>query len=121
MLIRPGHFHDGTHMDTAFVGKGALADKWLVGPVTHVEGFVDETGEFGQVGEALGVDLQEPWRGLPMLNGGVDMVYDTVTSPETLEVGVRITRPRGSVVALGVEPPKRFEWTRRPSLPESRR
>ena len=30
-----------------------------------------------------------------MLNGGVDVVYDTVTSPETLEVGVRVLRVRG--------------------------
>jgi threonine dehydrogenase-like Zn-dependent dehydrogenase len=46
-----------------------------------------------------------------MLNGGVDVVYDTVSSPETLEVGVRAARSRGSIVALGVEPPRRFEWT----------
>ena len=43
--------------------------------------------------------------------GGVDVIYDTVTSPITLEIGVRITRSRGRIVALGVEPPKRFEWT----------
>jgi threonine dehydrogenase-like Zn-dependent dehydrogenase len=61
--------------------------------------------------EATGADLQQPWRGLPMLGGGVDVVYDTVTSPETLEVGLRVTRSRGSIVALGVEPPRRFEWT----------
>jgi len=60
---------------------------------------------------ALGVEVHEPWRGLPMLNGGVDSVYDTVTSPETLEVGLRVTRTRGHLVALGVEPPRRFEWT----------
>ena len=46
-----------------------------------------------------------------MLNGGVDVIYDTVSSPETLEVGVRVTRSRGRIVALGVEPPRRFEWT----------
>ncbi|MDJ0852900.1 MAG: alcohol dehydrogenase catalytic domain-containing protein [Myxococcota bacterium] len=63
------------------------------------------------VGGAVGAELREPWRGLPMLNGGVDVVYDTVTSPETLEVGVRVTKSRGSIVALGVEPPRRFEWT----------
>jgi threonine dehydrogenase-like Zn-dependent dehydrogenase len=63
------------------------------------------------VGAETGAELLEPWRGLPMLNGGVDIVYDTVTSPETLEVGVRITRSRGKIVALGVEPPRRFEWT----------
>jgi threonine dehydrogenase-like Zn-dependent dehydrogenase len=63
------------------------------------------------VGEALGVETQEPWRGLPMLNGGVDVVYDTVCSAETLELGVRATRPRGRLVALGVDVPRRFEWT----------
>ncbi|MBW2229325.1 MAG: alcohol dehydrogenase catalytic domain-containing protein [Deltaproteobacteria bacterium] len=63
------------------------------------------------VAEAVGVGVHTPWRGLPMLNGGVDVVYDTVTSPGTLEVSVRIARTRGTIVALGVEPPKRFEWT----------
>jgi len=63
------------------------------------------------VADALGVEQNEPWRGLPMLNGGVDVVYDTVSSPRTLEVGVRVTRSRGKIVALGVEVPRRFEWT----------
>ncbi len=58
-----------------------------------------------------GAEINEPWRGLPMLNGGVDIIYDTVTSPGTLEVGVRVTRARGSIVCLGVEIPRRFEWT----------
>ena len=60
---------------------------------------------------AVDAAVMEPWRGLPMLNGGVDVIYDTVTSPETLEVGIRATRSRGSIVCLGVEPPRRFEWT----------
>ena len=63
------------------------------------------------VSAALDVEQLEPWRGLPMLNGGVDIVYDTVTAPKTLEVGVRVTRSRGKIVALGVEIPRRFEWT----------
>jgi threonine dehydrogenase-like Zn-dependent dehydrogenase len=61
--------------------------------------------------EATGAEPVEPWRGLPVLNGGVDLCYDTVSSPETFEVGVRVVRSRGSIVALGVEPPRRFEWT----------
>jgi len=61
--------------------------------------------------QLTGADLLEPWRGLPMLNGGVDVVYDTVSGPETLEVGVRVTQSRGRIIALGVEPPRRFEWT----------
>jgi threonine dehydrogenase-like Zn-dependent dehydrogenase len=64
-----------------------------------------------EVADALAVEQNVPWRGLPMLNGGVDVVYDTVTSPSTLEVGVRLTRSRGKIVALGVEVPRRFEWT----------
>jgi threonine dehydrogenase-like Zn-dependent dehydrogenase len=58
-----------------------------------------------------GAELHEPWRGLPMLRGGFDVVYDTVTSPGTLEIGVRVARSRARIVALGVEPPRRFEWT----------
>ena len=46
-----------------------------------------------------------------MLNGGADVVYDTVSSAETLEVSVRVARSRAQIVALGVEPPRRFEWT----------
>jgi threonine dehydrogenase-like Zn-dependent dehydrogenase len=64
-----------------------------------------------EVAELSGAELKEPWRGLPMLNGGADVIYDTVSSPETLEVGVRAVRTRGRIVALGVEPPRRFEWT----------
>ncbi len=58
-----------------------------------------------------GSEIRRPWRGLPMLAGGVDLIYDTVGLPETLEVGVRVTRPRGTVVVSGVEIPRRFEWT----------
>lgn len=55
--------------------------------------------------------ILKPWFGLPMLNGGVDVVYDTVASAESLEVGVRVTRTRGAIVATGVEVPRKFEWT----------
>lgn len=51
------------------------------------------------------------WRGLPMLAGGVDAVYDSICSPDTIEIGVRIVRPRGILSIIGVEAPKRFEWT----------
>ncbi len=64
-----------------------------------------------EIGRIAGADVLEPWRGLPMLNGGVDVVYDTVGLPKTIEVGVRITRPRGAIVVTGVEGPRRFEWS----------
>jgi threonine dehydrogenase-like Zn-dependent dehydrogenase len=51
------------------------------------------------------------WHGLPMLAGGVDAVYDSICSPDTIEIGLRLVRPRGIVSIIGVEAPKRFEWT----------
>jgi threonine dehydrogenase-like Zn-dependent dehydrogenase len=56
--------------------------------------------------------LRRPWDGLPVAwPGGVDVVYDTVGSPETVEVGLRVLRSRGALVQLGVSSPGRFEWT----------
>ena len=63
------------------------------------------------IASACGAEIARPWNGLPMLLGGADLIYDTVSSPETFEVGLRIANIRGSIVALGVEPPRRFEWT----------
>ena len=53
-----------------------------------------------------------PWEGLPMaFPAGVDVVYDTVGTPETLEVSVRVLRARGRLVLTGVSQPARFEWS----------
>jgi threonine dehydrogenase-like Zn-dependent dehydrogenase len=70
-----------------------------------------ERGVVEAVAGLAGADVHEAWRGLPMLQRGVDVVYDTVASPRTVEVGVRIASARGRIVALGVEAPARFEWT----------
>ena len=64
-----------------------------------------------EIGEFLKAPLRTPLFGLPWLQSGVHRIYDTVGSSETLEVGVRITNPRASIVVIGVAPPKRFEWT----------
>ncbi len=64
-----------------------------------------------RVATLTGAKLLRPWRGLPWLLDGVGVVYDTVGSPQTLEVSVRVARARGSVVVSGVEAPRRFEWT----------
>jgi threonine dehydrogenase-like Zn-dependent dehydrogenase len=48
--------------------------------------------------------------GLPMCHpGGVDVVYDTVGKPETLEVASRVLAARGTLVQSGVHPPGRWE------------
>ena len=50
--------------------------------------------------------------GLPMCHpGGIDVVYDTVGKPETLEVGVRLLRARGTLVKSGFHAPGRWEWS----------
>jgi threonine dehydrogenase-like Zn-dependent dehydrogenase len=63
------------------------------------------------VAAELGLEVQRPWRGAPMLNGGVDRIYDSVGSAETLEVGVRVAGPRARIVVTGVATPRRFEWS----------
>ncbi|HUI28558.1 MAG TPA: zinc-binding dehydrogenase, partial [Candidatus Kryptonia bacterium] len=63
------------------------------------------------VGQFTDAEVLKPWHGQPMLNGGVDVVYDSVATAETLEVGVRVTRARGRIVVTGVEMPQQFEWT----------
>jgi len=68
-------------------------------------------GILAAVSELTGAEPLRPWYGRPMLNGGVDVVYDSVGSHESLEVGVRITRSRGCIAVTGVEMPRQFEWT----------
>jgi threonine dehydrogenase-like Zn-dependent dehydrogenase len=56
--------------------------------------------------------LHTPFDGLPITQpGGVDVVYDTIARPETLEVGVRVLAERGTLVQSGVSTPGRWEWT----------
>jgi threonine dehydrogenase-like Zn-dependent dehydrogenase len=56
--------------------------------------------------------LRRPWDGLPVAHPGkVDVVYDTVGLPATVEVGLRVLAERGPLVQLGVSSPGRFEWT----------
>ena len=61
--------------------------------------------------EACSGELLEPWRGLPWSMDGVSVVYDTVAAPQTVEAGLRLVRTRGRLVIVGVEIPRRFEWT----------
>jgi len=56
--------------------------------------------------------LHTAYDGLPMAHpGGIDVVYDTVARPETLEVGVRLLSERGTLVQTGVHTPGRWEYT----------
>jgi threonine dehydrogenase-like Zn-dependent dehydrogenase len=63
------------------------------------------------VASLAGAKVHRPWHGKPMLMRGVQAIYDTVGSAETIEVGVRILQPHGKLVVTGVANPSRFEWT----------
>jgi hopanoid-associated sugar epimerase len=53
----------------------------------------------------------KPRYGPPWLHGGVDVIYDSVGSADTLAAGLRVARPLSRIVITGVSKPKRFEWT----------
>ncbi len=55
--------------------------------------------------------VYRPRPGLPWLLRGVDVIYDTVGTAESLEVGVRVATSRAPIVITGVGVPARFEWT----------
>jgi threonine dehydrogenase-like Zn-dependent dehydrogenase len=56
--------------------------------------------------------LQRDGAGLPMAHpGGIDVVYDTVGTAQTAEVGVRLLKARGTMVKSGVHAPERWEWS----------
>jgi len=74
------------------------------------------------VGDYLNCDIYYLKKDKPWLLEGVDFLFDTVASAETLETGLRIVKSRlvdlenneersGVIVLTGVHVPKRFEWT----------
>lgn len=76
--------------------------------------FQHEPGE--ELVEALaewsGATLRRPWEGLPCCYPGqIDTLYDTIGSPLTCEVAMRVLREQGALVQMGVSSPGRFEWT----------
>jgi hopanoid-associated sugar epimerase len=64
-----------------------------------------------QVARLSGERLIKTRFGPPWLRGGIDVVYDTVGSADTLAAGIRVARARARIVITGVSRPQRFEWT----------
>jgi threonine dehydrogenase-like Zn-dependent dehydrogenase len=56
-------------------------------------------------------DKLEPWSKKPWLWRGAGIVYDTIGSPGSVELSLRIASPRAKIIVSGVEAPRRFEWT----------
>jgi len=59
----------------------------------------------------VNVPALRPRHGKPWLLRGVDVIYDTIGSPESFEIGVRVARPGANIIVTGVDKPARFEWT----------
>jgi threonine dehydrogenase-like Zn-dependent dehydrogenase len=56
--------------------------------------------------------LRKPWDGLPIAHPAfIDVVYDTIGSPLTIEQALRVMKPRGAISVTGVNAPGRFEWS----------
>jgi threonine dehydrogenase-like Zn-dependent dehydrogenase len=64
-----------------------------------------------RVAQVVGAQMLRPWAGGSWLLRGAGVVYDTVGSPASVELALRVAAPRSKVVVSGVEAPRRFEWT----------
>jgi len=105
----------------------ALYPEVDVAVVARFEAQADMAGRFGAsrvvahepreaaieaLAEWSGGVLHPALLGLPMAHpGGVDVVYDTIAKPETLEMGSRLLAQRGTLVIIGVATPGRWEST----------
>jgi threonine dehydrogenase-like Zn-dependent dehydrogenase len=59
-----------------------------------------------------GAHLLKPRLGrLPVLDGGVDAVFDCVGSEQTLDMAMRMLRPRGTLVMLGTAGKQKVDWS----------
>lgn len=64
-----------------------------------------------RIADQVGAQVMRPKFALPWVHQAVDRVYDTVGAPGTLETSLRLLKPQGSIVLVGVATPGRFEWT----------
>lgn len=59
-----------------------------------------------------GAHLLPPRLGkLPVLDGGVDVVFDCVGSEQTLDLAMRMLRPRGTLVMVGTAGRQKVDWS----------
>jgi len=56
--------------------------------------------------------LHKPWVGLPLTHpGAIDVAYDTIGSPKTIELALRVLASRATLAVSGVHAAGRFEWS----------
>ncbi len=79
---------------------------------TVLDSALDDHALVVALAEWSGGRLHEPWEGLPLTHPGhVDVVYDTIASPKTIELALRVLAARGTISLSGVHAAGRFEWS----------
>lgn len=56
---------------------------------------------YNDVAHHTGAKVLKPMLGQPILEGGVDIVFDCVGSSQTIDASLRVTKKRGKVVVVG--------------------
>ncbi len=66
---------------------------------------------YRRVADLTGAKMFTPLLTRPLLTGGVDRVFDTVGSTETIDTSLRVLANGGWFNLLGIGEPKRIDWT----------
>ncbi len=66
---------------------------------------------FERVAALTGGTLYRGYIGRPILMGGVHRIYDCIGSAATIETALRLAECGGRVVVIGVDVPRRVEWS----------
>ena len=67
---------------------------------------------FDEIARVSNGEVLEPEVGAPVVKGGIDLVYDCVAKSTTLNQSMRLTRPGGRVVLVGMPAiPFGVDWT----------
>ncbi len=101
------------HPETPVIAVGREPHQLELARALGASEVLDEAGSdlIERVATIVDAKPLRPWSGVPWSLDGPSVVYDMVGSAETLESAVRLVGARGTVVIVGVEAPKRFEWT----------
>lgn len=98
-------------LDITVVCAGTGADRALVAGADRT---VQQPGAnvLAEVGGALGARLLRPRLGaLPVLDTGVDAVFDCVAGAATIDLGLRLLRARGTYVMVGTAGKAAVDWS----------
>jgi L-iditol 2-dehydrogenase len=65
---------------------------------------------FDRLGERYRIKVLRGMFGRKILLGGVDLIYDAVGARQTVEDSLRLVRPQGTVVVVGMGHPRWVDW-----------